>query len=220
VIPPSGSVEQTGETYGQWSARWWQYALSIPVSTNPLLDPTGAKCGRKQSGPVFFLVGTFASTIAPSGDVNGIANRARCVVPDDRILFFPVLNTECSTAEGNGTTDGALRDCATDSVDQATHLAVEVDGRPVPGLADVKTTRLRAQSPLFTFHLPADNILGLRGPRSSRSVSDGVYVMLKPLAVGRHTIHIHGQAPISATKKFTLDVTYRPLVVRDDEDAD
>jgi hypothetical protein len=44
-----------GNTYGEWSARWWQWLLSIPMATNPNLDTTGANCAQKQAGPVFFF---------------------------------------------------------------------------------------------------------------------------------------------------------------------
>src|SRR5213594_853400 len=48
-----------GVSYGAWSARWWQWALSIPKATNPILDTTGANCAQAQSGPAWFLAGTF-----------------------------------------------------------------------------------------------------------------------------------------------------------------
>jgi hypothetical protein len=34
-----------GNTYGEWSARWWQWVMAIPAATNPNLDTTGANCG-------------------------------------------------------------------------------------------------------------------------------------------------------------------------------
>jgi hypothetical protein len=203
-----------GKTYGEWSASFWQYLYSIPSSLNPALDPTGAQCGVDQSGPVFFLVGTFTTTTpVPGGDVFGTANRGSCTAPAGAALFFPILNAECSTAEGNGTTDAELRACAVGFIDSATNLAAEVDGVSIQGLHNTKTTIYRAQSPLFTFDLPAHNILGLR-PQSSPSVSDGVYLMLAPLTPGQHRIHFHGQAPLSPTANFVLDVTYDKLTVR------
>src|SRR5919204_2804286 len=64
VISPESSLQQTGKTYGQWSAAWWQWALPIPVHNpacatlpcnnainHPLFvtraaqDPAGALCG-------------------------------------------------------------------------------------------------------------------------------------------------------------------------------
>ena len=43
VISPDTAEEQTGMTYGEWSAAWWQYVLSKSVKdpNNPLLDQTG-----------------------------------------------------------------------------------------------------------------------------------------------------------------------------------
>jgi hypothetical protein len=34
-------VKAYRKTYGEWSARWWQWVRSIPAGTNPLLDTTG-----------------------------------------------------------------------------------------------------------------------------------------------------------------------------------
>jgi hypothetical protein len=46
-----------GLSYGEWSARWWQWILSIPTQMNPNLDSTGAHCAEGQSGHVWFLPG-------------------------------------------------------------------------------------------------------------------------------------------------------------------
>ena len=35
VVPPS--VNEFGNPYGEWTARWWQWLLSIPAATNPNL---------------------------------------------------------------------------------------------------------------------------------------------------------------------------------------
>src|SRR5579871_6045853 len=77
VLPPNSHA--FGQTYGAWSAAWWQYVLAQPASSNPLLDPTGANCGVGQSGKVFFLVG-------------GVATRNDCIVPAGKALFFPLVN--------------------------------------------------------------------------------------------------------------------------------
>ena len=68
------------------------------------------------------------------------------------------------------------------------------------------------QSPLFSFWLPADNIIGLSGgPLTSRSVADGFFIMLKPPSVGSHTLHFRG----GITGVFVVDVTYHLNIVRD-----
>ena len=30
-----------GSSYGEWAAKWWQWVLTQPTPTNPLLDATG-----------------------------------------------------------------------------------------------------------------------------------------------------------------------------------
>ena len=54
VVPPNAIV--AGRSYGDWSAAWWQWALSNPVASNPLFDH--GTCGQGQSGAVFFLGGS------------------------------------------------------------------------------------------------------------------------------------------------------------------
>ena len=70
-----------GSTYGEWSARWWQWVLSVPAATNPLNDTTGAQCAQGQTGKVWFLAGTFVGPVTRT-----------CTVPQGKALFFPILN--------------------------------------------------------------------------------------------------------------------------------
>src|SRR6266576_1080075 len=81
-----------GNTYGEWSAEWWQWLLSIPQATNPNLDTTGANCAQKQAGPVFFLAGTFGGSAV---------TRNKCTVPAGKALFFPILNTLFGAGAGD-----------------------------------------------------------------------------------------------------------------------
>ena len=57
VVPPNSN--EFANTYGEWSARWWQWLMSIPKATNPNLDATGAHCAEAQTGQVWFLAGLF-----------------------------------------------------------------------------------------------------------------------------------------------------------------
>ena len=69
----------------QLSARWWQWAFSIPTGQNPLTDQNGEDCMVGQRGSVWFL-GTVVP-VSPSTK----ATRA-CKVPEGTTLFFPVIN--------------------------------------------------------------------------------------------------------------------------------
>jgi hypothetical protein len=65
-------------------------------------------------------------------------------------------------------------------------------------------------SPLFTFTLPEENVLGIaNAPTSGMSVGDGVYLLLAPLSVGEHTLNFGG----TDSTGFTLDITYNLTVV-------
>jgi hypothetical protein len=140
--------------------------------------------------------------------------RSQCVVPTGVALFFPILNVVCTNEPPPLTPTDQLAPCAEGIIDQATDLAVEIDGVAVEGLQ-----RFRAASPLFGFTLPPQNLFG--APPGScfpdpdvgtcvpwLAAADGYYLMLPPLPVGEHTIHIHGSGP-----GFTVDVAYDPLTV-------
>lgn len=188
VLPPQS--KPYGLTYGEWGAKWWQWAFSLPLDHHPLFDVTGADAAVGQSGNVWFLGGVFVQS--------GQATRS-ITIPSGTALFFPVLNVETSILEGDGTNEQELRQKANDIVDLATDLSAEIDGKPVANFAS-----FRAESPLFTFSLPADNILG-KPATSSPSVTDGYWLFLPPLSVGKHTIHFSGTFP---QVPFTLDLQY------------
>ncbi len=196
-----------GITYGEWSAKWWQWAYSMPVNNHPLFDT--ADCGTGQSGKVWFLGASFSPTTTPSGVVS-IATRD-CTVPTGKALFFPIVNSEASTVEGNGATFEELLANATRFQDFAANLSAEVDGVSIQ-----KLNNYRVQSQLFTFGpLPDNNVLQSLGVGAatpgitSDSVADGVYLMLSPLSAGHHTIHFHGEVPAF---NFLLDITYHITV--------
>jgi hypothetical protein len=200
IIPPAANVP-----YGALSAAWWQWAFSLPVNQNPLFDQSGCANGANgqfEFAPVWFLAGVI--------NVTGTAVRD-CTVPAGARLFFPIINSECSTIEGNGTTDEELRACAKASIDLVTNVAAEIDGVSVQNLTDY-----RFESPLFTFGpLPDNNVLqffGVDAPAgaTSLSVADGYYLLLTPLSVGQHKIHFTGT--IGPPVNFAVDITYNLTV--------
>jgi hypothetical protein len=97
------------------TARWWQWALSIPSSVHPLSpisDPTGAKyCMVGQQGDEWFLGGVFKTvdTSAASRRAQSKGNAGTLTVqeftrecndiPLGKSILIAVINGECSTAE-------------------------------------------------------------------------------------------------------------------------
>jgi hypothetical protein len=186
-----------GASYGEWSARQWRWLFSLPATGHPGFDETGADAGKGQSGPVWFLLSVFNAT--------GSATRT-ITVPEGTALFFPIADNECSDVEAPpfyGADNAARRTCA-----QAFHytgIAAELDGTALRGLEDHRVT-----SPPFSFTVPADNLLGVPAGTEVRSVSDGYFVMLKPLARGWHDLHFTGTIVEFGA---TINLTYRIRVV-------
>ena len=184
------------------TAQWWPYIVSIPPGINPGLDATGTNCGLGQRGPIWFLVGTFST---------GPAVRS-CSIPAGEALLVPVVNyVNINTPNVCGSpnqTVAELRAQSAPIVDGATNMSVEVDQHPIEDMVRVKS------SP-FAVSIPADNIFnspGCQVPAAiySPAVDDGYYVLLNPLKVGTHTLHIHGEIP---SIQFVVDVTYNLTIV-------
>jgi hypothetical protein len=205
-------------TYSKLSGAWWRWAFSLPIDHHPLFDT--ADCSAGQSGKVWFLGATFVTTVDPSGTTIARANR-HCTVPAGTDLFFPIVNTECSTLEGNGKTDGELRACAAFFQDHAHDLRATIDDVPV---ADLNT--LRVQSPLFKFGpLPDNNVLQFflgdeAAPEGAKTnaVADGVHLLVQKLPKGDHVIRFAGAQSFSKANGdpfdfvFDLDITYHVTV--------
>lgn len=146
-----GSLSAAGSVFGHdWgvmpgvmldvTARWWQWAISIPSSVHPLtkknIDPTGADyCMVGQQGEDWFLGGVFKevdvlpdSTRMQAGRKQASGKgievtevKRKCTIPLGKSILIPVLNGECSTAEelalGNPATPADLRRCAKTQAD-------------------------------------------------------------------------------------------------------
>jgi hypothetical protein len=205
VLPPNSHA--FGKTYGGWSAAWWQYVESQPVSSNPLLDSTGAGCRAAQSGSVFFLVGANGS---------GSVTRDQCTVPVGKALFFPLLNA--SNIEPAKTPLGAWEELE-GAFGPFSELHASVDGRALANL-DPATTPYRVcagpvarcSAPSFSVFLPAENFFGTPEGTYEPTVADGFYALLTPLSPGPHTISFGGTG-LFLGGPFSQDITYHLVVV-------
>ena len=209
-----------GTTYSGWSAAWWQWAASLPATQHPLFDT--ADCSTGQSGPVWFLGGSFCSGSDPSFCIPH--PERYCTVPKGKALFFPLWNWSCLNAEWKINAcpfDPAIvnpptvpltyfmREGLAFAIDKASELKVTVDGKPVQG----NLMKLyRVQSPIFTVSLPDDSLYPRVGENIPAGdywgVDDGYYVMLEPLPPGKHVLTFKSASTYwNSVQEFTYHLT-------------
>jgi len=163
-------------SYAHWTAKWWQWAYSIPWDRNPSYDDTGKYCNENQNGPVWFLTQAFEHPVIRT-----------CEIPRSTALLITLLNSECSFAEFKSLkTEQELRDCAKSMQDIVSGIHASLDGIRIPNLE-----KYRVQTNLFNFTLPENNILNLTA-QTTQSVADGNWLFLKPLPPGIHKLIAKG----------------------------
>jgi len=210
ILDPATAHE--GQTYAEWAADWVQYWTSTapPECVNPITDATGEGCALYQDpdSPVFFLVGNFG----------GVTLRDACVVPADKYLFFPLLDT---TGDNAGVPeDMLLPEADLKNYVEAAYevmlpdsLYLTVDGHAVEGLA-----RGGIPSAPYTLDLAPDaNLYTCSGVDDVEGefpgYLSGYWAMLAPLTPGAHSITFGGKTSASPQgQALTLDVSYELTV--------
>ena len=181
LVAPSASAAPTSRLGGTLGDIWTT-VLETPTPQNPFTG--GDTC--------VVLEGKIVAPFGPSGADS-------CTVKRGTKIFVTAWTTECSTFEGNGTSEAELRQCALAADAGITLATVTVDDQPVP-VTEVETE-------LLSIHLPNDNIFGLKGAdRNGLSVAHGWVALLNPLAPGTHTIDIHVEGTVASTITTTIVV--------------
>ena len=181
-----------GTSFDKWTTKWWQWFIGIPNSQQPFPDTTGEKCGIKQAGPVWYLVGA-------AGKVE-----RNCIIPSDKAILFPILNTECSYSETPTLkTEQDLRKCAVESNKDAV-LKASLDNHEIKNIDNYRVT----SSP-FNVTYPSDPVFPTNS-NFSQAVSDGWFIMLEPLKPGTHELKFSASQLGAGTtgENTVMDVKY------------
>ncbi len=204
VIPPQAKPH--GKSYGEWGGAWWNWALQFPYLSDPITDDTGEDGDQGQQGPVWFLAGTYGSSVDRT-----------LTVPVGKALFFPLFNS-LMFFPLDVPTEPEARALANGQADSVDILECSVDGRQLKDLS-----QYRAESPSggYTQALPEGSIQTdpdfwlafgydfAYPPGETGAVTDGYWIMLSPLSVGEHLIHFRS----GITGWFETEVTYHITVV-------
>jgi hypothetical protein len=193
-----------GRTWEEWAASWWVWCFSQSNEESPVSDTTGKFCCKNQTDPnVWFLAGTFGDKVGRT-----------CTLPAGKAILFPIVNDLISYAEYiQLKTENDLRAYAKDDLDQTTIYKVWVDDMELQNLRNC-----RIQSKIFNIVIP-DGCMW----KPTKAVTDGYWVLLKPLSSGRnHTIHFIGEKlrydEVHDSKfrgnepKFRVEVKYHLIV--------
>jgi hypothetical protein len=160
---------------------WWQKFVAIP-------GPNSLDRCDVGTGEILFLAGT----------AGGSATRS-CTT-EKNIFLVPLINVECSKAEGNGSSFKKLRACAKGIADDFTDLKLVIDGQAVGNLSNL---RVQAES---TFTSVEGNIFNIPSAKKSKFATDGYWALIT-LAPGEHTLTFGGFYPPS-DPPFRTEVTY------------
>jgi hypothetical protein len=207
IVPPDRSFH--GKTYSEWAGEWWQWIYSLPTSMDPIVDPTGELADIGQEGPVFFLTGTWGGT----------ATRT-VTVPSDKYLFFPIFNTSWVNIEllGDEPWSADARDYAWSVIepfaDAVEEYSCEIDGVSVSDLDAYRTATADGDEYMVT--LDEDNYWGIPAFTYGPTIDVGMYILLRPLSPGEHTIHFAAALP---DDEWALDVTYDLTVESEHHDG-
>jgi hypothetical protein len=179
--------------------------LSIPADRNPIADETGAFCGEAQSGHVWFLAGTFGSSVERS-----------CTIPTGKFIFMPIFNWifgagvfDCEpTVPGVPCDVAALRDAGAANTEAAEILEVKIDNVPVQNVRGY-----RAFSPeAFSITYPENSVVGVDAGTYFPQIADGYWLMLTPFSKGEHLIEVSVRAPDTIFGLLEFTVVYRLTV--------
>jgi hypothetical protein len=164
-----------GRPYAEWFAEYQEWLNEIPTPVNPFVDPASPENCDLEDGHVVFL--------EPQGPP--------CSVPPGKAVGIPFASWECSTAEGLGRTYAELRRCAVDNYaadfgPESLRFSVRIDGRVLP---NPRAWTIVTPVPADLIDFPEDNIWdAVPGP--SKSVTKGLFYILRPLSPGAHRVVI------------------------------
>jgi hypothetical protein len=228
TIAPPGS-HPYGAAYEEWGSRWWEWVYSIPAVQsdgglpNPLFTSGTVDCSYRQARPegsdrVWFLVGTPFGTSADRS----------CVVPAGKALLLPMVNAE---ADNVGFTCCPLAPTPPTYFPFSVLLGFVQGGMDFVGpyvyasidgvlVSNAPAYRATLREP-FSFNVPrVDNLYGMfaaavpgeswPNTHINPAASDGYYLMLNPLAPGRHVIKFGAAGCPGCSFEITYHITVKP----------
>jgi hypothetical protein len=197
-----------GRSLQRWSELLWSYIYAQPLDHNPFLDTTGADCAIGQEGPVWFLPAVPGSSL-------GTDVVRTCTSPHERAVMlqlasamndYPCPDPSFQPAPGQSLYDFLIAPIRP-LFDGETGFEITLDGVPI---VDPLSYRLTSDD---VFHFKGNLSFApdfdpcVTGKRQE-AVSDGFYLMFRPLSPGEHLIVVNGHdmhgVPVRLTERLTV----------------
>jgi hypothetical protein len=189
------SFNPLGVSWELWTSKWWKWLLSYPRSANPAFDSNGELFQMTLNHPiVWFLVGT----------IGGKAER-HYKLDRGKPVLFPIINYIVSFAdEPLLHTEKDLTEKARIDIDDIAKPFVSINNWNIRDIG-----QYRVQSPVFDLTLPEDNLV-VEKACTTRAVSDGYWLFLRPPGPGNYVIRCGGSC---SSGKTSVEISWHIEIV-------
>jgi hypothetical protein len=183
-----------GLAWEEWTGNWWKWFFSMPRMNHPAYDESRREINIAASGKsVLFLAGT----------VGGSAERT-IILPKGKAVLMPVINIGTSYSENvNIRNKEEMLVYIQAHMNDIAKKEAWIDGEKI-----LVTDEQRAQSGLFEFTFPSDNIYGAR-EGVTQGMGDGYWLFLRPLMPRIHHVITSGAC---MSGKIQIDVSVKLIV--------
>lgn len=189
-----------GLTFGQWTVKWWEWAISKPAEKNPVVDNTGQYAAENQPSNIWFLAGVLADEKKDKR-----FPKRQCTIPGGRPILIPILNCETDAVEyPELKQDKDLLNHLMRQVESIEKKECYINGELI------RPERVRSDPQIFEIYVHPDFDQKFGKGGHSRAAADGYWVFLKPLASGEYFINFEGSCEngkLNSGAEYRINVT-------------
>jgi hypothetical protein len=175
----SADSKVLGNSFAEWTVKWWKWVYSIPKDENPISDSTGELSEVGQPGEVWFLGGKPA-------DKSCEVPVRNCKIRSGLPILFPVINCEANKIEFPLLDDKGLIENVTTHMKLIRSKVCYINGTQIP------VQHVRSEPIIFDIVVTHDNVFGLEGAGRTTASADGYWVFLKRLKKGNYLVNFSG----------------------------